>query len=107
MFEEMVMQVAPERRDYQVFYLKHASASWVAMKLEDYFEIDTTKKSSANNRFNYWYFGGGMQDSDKNESRRLSKRKNLKFITDIDTNTIVVQGADPSQVQILAQLIEL
>ena len=45
--------------------------------------------------------------SSEGDSRRLSKRRPLRFISDIDTNTILVQGADPDQLKTIEELIEL
>ena len=55
LFEEMVQGFVPQRRDFKVFYLKHASAFNVVLNLEEYFEID--KKKDNNNRRPYYYFG--------------------------------------------------
>jgi hypothetical protein len=105
LFEEMVNQLAPPRREYKVFYLKHASAFSVALNLEEYFQIDK-KKDNQNNRYPYWYYDEfGSQNKD--ESRRLSKRRELAFIWDPDTNTILVTGADASQLQVIEELVAL
>src|SRR5205085_8009617 len=94
-------QLAPEKHDYHVFYLKHNTAFWVATKLEDYFAGDDKKKKEGGNFFFY------APPADKPEARRLSKRKNLKFITESDTNTILVLGADASQLKTIEDLIKL
>jgi hypothetical protein len=105
LFEEMVSQLAPPRREYKVFYLKHASAFSVSLNLEEYFQIDK-KKEDNNDRYPFYYYGDfGSQDKD--ETRRLSKRRELAFIWDPDTNTILVTGADASQLKIIEELITL
>ena len=45
--------------------------------------------------------------STEDDNRRLSKRRPLKFISDLDTNTILVQGADAEQLKTIRELIEL
>lgn len=105
--EELLHESAPPKRDYKVFYLKH-STTWaysVELSLKDFFEED--KKKSGNNNFNpfYGYRMGG--DTAQDSSRRLSKRKALKFISDSDSGTIIVQGADAQQLKIIEELINI
>jgi type II secretory pathway component GspD/PulD (secretin) len=105
--EELLHEAAPPKRDYKVFYLKH-STTWaysVELSLKDFFEED--KKKSGSNNFNpfYGYRMGG--DSSQDSSRRLSKRKALKFISDSDSGTIIVQGADAQQLKIIEELINI
>jgi hypothetical protein len=106
LFEEMVHELAPQRREYKVFYLKHASAFSVCLNLEEYFEIDK-KKDDNNNRYPFYYYGYDDRSQSGNEPRRLSKRRQLKFIYDTDSNTILAQGADPNQLKVIEELIDL
>jgi hypothetical protein len=106
LFEEMVNQVAPPRREFKVFYLKHASALSVALNLEEYFQIDK-KKDDNDRRYPYYYFYDDYGSQSKDDTRRLSKRRELTFIYDIDTNSILVTGADPSQLKVIEELIEI
>jgi type II secretory pathway component GspD/PulD (secretin) len=105
LFEEMVRQLAPPRPEYKIFYLKYASAFNVAWNLEDYFQID--KKKDDDNRRPYYYFYDDFGSQNKDETRRLSKRRELTFISDTDSNTILVTGADPSQLKTIEELIAL
>jgi hypothetical protein len=105
LFEEMVNELAPPRREYKVFYLKYASAFSVCLNLEEYFEIDK-KKDNTNNRYPYYIFGYDDRSQSK-EANRLSKRRQLKFIYDTDSNTILAHGADPTQLKIIEELVEL
>lgn len=105
--EELLHEAAPPKRDYKVFYLKH-STTWaysVELSLKDFFEED--KKKSTGNNFNpfYGYRMGGDNTQDSN--RRLSKRKALKFISDSDSGTIIVQGADAQQLKTIEELINI
>ena len=105
LFEEMVNQIAPPRKEYTVFRLKHASAFSVTLNLEEYFALDEKKKDNDRNPYFFYYDDYGSQKKD--ETRRLSKRRELKFIYDTDTNTIIVQGADPSQLRVIEDLVHL
>ena len=80
-------------------------ASWVVLNLEEFFEEeDATDNRRRDRMYSYIY---GMPSSSQEDNRRLSKRRPLKFISDLDTNTILVQGADPEQLKTIAELIKL
>jgi hypothetical protein len=97
LFEELMNELAPPRKEYQIFQLKHALAWWIALKLEDFFKEDDKDK----NRRRRWWEG-----AEQKQRHRLSKRRPLKFISEDDTNTILVQGADPRQLQTIKELLE-
>jgi len=105
LFEEMVNQIAPPRKEYKVFRLKHASAFSVTLNLEEYFQLDDKDKNK--NRSPYFFYFDDYGSQKKDDTRRLSKRRELKFIYDTDTNTVLVQGADPSQLRVIEELIQL
>ena len=104
--EELIGRLAPRRKDYEVFKLKYAEAYWVSWNLDDFFkeEEEDTRSSS---RYDYYYWGYPSSSGTKDTSRRLSKRRPLKFISDDDTNTILVQGATPEQLATIEDLIQL
>jgi len=104
--EELVARMAPPRKDYEVFRLTYASAYWVRLNLEDFFkEEDKDNKNSRRGYFFWDYYGD--QGSSNDTSLRLSKRRPLKFIDDVDSNTILVQGADTNQLKTIGELIHL
>ena len=103
LLEELVSQMAPPRREYHVFHLKNASAYWVAYTLEAFFEEDEEEDSG----MSYWSYYWGEPQENNDEPRQLSSRRPLKFISDDDTNTVLVQGADPSQLRTIQELIDL
>ena len=97
LFEELMNELAPPRKEYEVFTLKYASTFWVASNMEDFFKLED--KSRGRRR---WWEG-----AEQKERRLLSKRRPLKFISDYDTNTILVQGADSGQLNTIKELIDL
>lgn len=106
--EDLVYQLLPPPKDFHVFHLKSPStyAYDVVWNLEDYFGTD--ESDSDDNDFRSWYWGGyGNNSSDKDDSLRLSQRKELKFIADDVSRTILVQGASPEQLKIIEELIQL
>ena len=107
LIEQLIAEAAPPRKEYEIFHLEHALSYWVAFNLEDFFKEEEGEKP--NSRYPYYFFDpfGSSSSSGKDVTRRLSKRRPLKFISDDDTNTILVIGADPRQLKIIAELIEL
>ncbi|WP_345687883.1 secretin N-terminal domain-containing protein [Novipirellula caenicola] len=103
--ENLMLQIAPPKRPYQVFKIKHSSAYWMRLNLEDYFADDEDTEDESDSFFR-WYWGG--DDSDKKEEPTgLGKGAKLKFVDDVDTNTLVVSGATAEQLRTIEELIEL
>ena len=102
--EELIGRLAPPRKDYEVFQLKYAEAYWVSWNLKDFFEEEEDDNSSRNMD---WYWGYPSRGNSQDSTRRLSQRRPLRFISDDDSNTILVQGADSSQLRTIQELIEL
>jgi type II secretory pathway component GspD/PulD (secretin) len=106
--EELFAQLAPPREDYRIFRLKYGWAFSVALTLEDIFEEEKEEETRSRYSPFYYDFGySGRSDSKSEPKTRLSKRRPLKFISDSDSNTILVQGADPAQMAKIEKLIEL
>lgn len=105
--EDLTLELAPGRKDYKLFKLKYPStwAYGVVLNLREFFE-ETTKDDRRDRQMSY-YFGYGMPAAEKDTTRRLSKRRQLKFISDSDTNTVLVVGADAAQLKIVEELIDL
>jgi hypothetical protein len=104
LLEQWLLSQAPPTRPFEVFRIRHASAYWIKLNLEDYFKEEKPDRSG--DAFNSWYWGL-PQPSREPEKRQLGKRRSIRFIHDYDTNTILVQGADRGQLEIIAELIEL
>jgi type II secretory pathway component GspD/PulD (secretin) len=98
--EDLLVEIAPPRKDYKAFKLKYKStwAYGVALNLRDFFE----EKDKNEQRRNRWWGNNNTDDE-----RRLSKRRPLKFISDSDSNSILVSGADPNQLKTIEELIAL
>jgi type II secretory pathway component GspD/PulD (secretin) len=105
--EELISRLAPQRKDYHVFKLEWAEAYWVKWNLEDFFEEEDEGDSSRRSYFDPWYYPYRSSSGSRDTSRRLSRRRPLRFISDDDTNTILVQGATPDQLRTIQDLIDL
>ncbi|XZE20695.1 secretin N-terminal domain-containing protein [Pirellulaceae bacterium SH449] len=104
--ERMMISNAPPQLGYQVFYLKDARPIWVELNLKDYFKEEEDKKD--NGEFFRWYFGFDSADnSKKKEDPGIGKKRKLRFISDPDTSSIVVIGADEKQLKTIKSLIKL
>ncbi len=104
--EQFINQLAPRRPDYRVFHLQYAEAYWVKVNLEEFFK-EGEKKDSRDDYMDWYFWPYSSGGSSSDTTRRLSRRRPLKFIDDPDTNTILVQGATPDQLQTIDELIEL
>ncbi|MBM4091642.1 MAG: hypothetical protein FJ276_19775 [Planctomycetes bacterium] len=106
LLEDLAARLAPPRRDYELFRLKNAPAGWVKLNLEEFFEDDESAGDRSRDRMMSMIFGYPSPRSES-QDRRLSQRRKLRFISDLDTNTILVQGASAEQLRTIAELIEL
>ena len=103
--ENMMLQFKPPRRPYTVFKIEHASALWVRLNLEDFFEQKDDKGDSNADSFYRWYWD--IDENSDDGPSGLGKGNSLRFVDDPDTNTIVVSGATREQLRTIDELIEL
>jgi type II secretory pathway component GspD/PulD (secretin) len=101
-FEELLEDLRPPSKDYAVFKLEYASASWVVLQLEDFFEEN---EDDNRNRFPFFFFFDEQPET--KQSLGLADRRPIRFISDIDTNTIIVRNATNDQLVTVRELIEL
>ena len=100
--EDLISQLSPAgKTDYQIFRLKYALASSVTTVLKDIFKDGEKQRVPLWMQFEY-----GTGDSSDKGAGRLSKRRALKIVSEYDTNSILVQGADASQLKTIRELIE-
>ncbi len=102
--EQMMIDNAPPQRNYEVYYIKNSKPTWVKWNLEDYYKEE--KKDTSNDAFR-WIFGIDAPSDKKNEDPQLSKKRKLKFLSDNDTNSLIVIGADDVQLKTIEELIRL
>ncbi len=104
--EDMIGRMAPPRRDFKIFHLKNRNtwAYGVVLNLEKFF--GTEKDKGGGMKYSPYF---GLYPSDKKDdgTRNLSKRRTPKFISDSDSHTILVTGADPEQLRVIQDLINI
>jgi len=103
LLEDVLLEMTPPPKDYEVFELEHAPALYVSWNLEDFFEEEEEEESEPRSP---WFWDSSRQE-EKDDSRRLSQRAPIKFLADIDTNTILVQNASEEQLATVRDLIKL
>lgn len=104
--ENLMLQIKPPKRPYRVFHIEHASSYWMRLNLEDYFkDLDDEEESEADRFFGFYW--GTDNDKEKKSPTGLGKGNKLKFVDDLDTNTLVVTGATSEQLRTIIELIEL
>ena len=102
--EEWMITNAPPEKEYDVFQIKHARPSWIRLSLEDYFKDDSGKKDS--DIVFRWLFDMDAPKKD-NDEPQLGKKRKLKFMSDSDSNTLLVSGATDAQLKTIQRLIDL
>ncbi len=102
--ENLMLQVAPPKRPYHVFKIKHQTAGYIQLNLEEYFE-DKEEDDDSDSFYRYFFYD--FDDSSDDGPKGLEKNNELRFVYDPDTNTIVVSGATSSQLRTISELIEL
>ncbi|MEW4528998.1 secretin N-terminal domain-containing protein [Maioricimonas sp. JC845] len=101
--EEVLGQLTPAAPEFHVFKLKHPNtwAYGIELILEEFFQNKAEEEAVFDPYWGYTY-------SQKEDSpNRLSRKKQLKIISDSDSQTILVQGATSEQLKIIQNLIDI
>lgn len=101
--EELMNELEPPKRDFEVFQLYNSRASMVSLNLEEYFADELEEKEDTNS-FGWWWDDSSNQEE---APATLGKPRKLRFIYDIDTNTIVAQNANPAQLEVIRNLVKI
>lgn len=102
--EQMMITNQPPQRSHEVYYIKNTRPSWIEMNLKDYYKED--KKNDSNDAFR-WIFGIDGPSDKKNDDPQLGKKRQLKFLSDNDTSSLIVIGADDVQLKTIEELIRV
>lgn len=105
--EQLMTDRAPPSRKHVVFAIRHARPSWIKLNLEDYFKEDKKDKDRDGRDLFYSYIFDLEPPEKEDDSPQLGKRRKLRFISDNDTKSLVVIGADAGQQETIARLIKL
>lgn len=100
--EDLMVEMAPAPKDYKVFQMKYPTtwAYGIQLLLEDFFGVVEDGDPTLD-----WY--GNIINQNSNQGSRMSRRKKLKILSDLDSNTILVQGATPEQLKDIEDLIKV
>jgi type II secretory pathway component GspD/PulD (secretin) len=105
--EQMMIDRAPPSRKHVVFTIRHARPSWIKLNLEDYFKDDKKEKQNDGREMFFSYIFDLEPPEKEDDSPQLGRRRKLRFISDNDTKSLVVIGADTGQQETIARLIKL
>ena len=104
--EQLMIDNSPPQRNYEVYFIKNTRPSWIEMNLVDYYKEDKEKKNDSSDSFR-WIFGFDPSPEKKSEDPQLGKKRKLRFLSDNDTNSLIVIGADDVQLKTIEELIRL
>lgn len=80
----------------------------MSQNLEEFFKDEEKSQTQTQSRRNPFFFNPFNQETPQTQTRTsLSKRRPLKFIPDVDSNTILVENADLTQLKTIEELIKL
>jgi len=103
--EDLLLSLMPSRSTHKIFTLEHTYAKDVVLLLKDIFKDDAEKQGNKSlDAFDMLWNGRGSTPQKSRQT--LGKRRALSFVADSVTNTILVQGADASQLDEIGKLIE-
>jgi type II secretory pathway component GspD/PulD (secretin) len=105
--EQLMTDRVPPSRKHVVFSIRHARPSWIKINLEDYFKEDKKEKKADGRDLFYSYIFDLEPPEKEDDGPQLGRRRKLRFISDNDTKSLVVIGADAGQQETIARLIKL
>jgi len=104
--EQLMIDNAPPQRGYEVYAIKHSKPSWIKWNLEDYYK-EEKKENNNSNSFMRFFFDMDASNEKKTDDAQLGKKRKLRFLSDNDTNSLIVIGADDAQLKNIEGLIRL
>jgi type II secretory pathway component GspD/PulD (secretin) len=106
--ESMMLQNPPPKKQFDVFRVQWARASWIKLSLEEYFR-EQVKNDEENDELqgflSFLIFDELRPKQDG--SPQLGKKTPVRFIADNDTSTIIAIGADDAERQTIRELIRI
>ena len=102
--EDLLEDLSPEERRFQVFPLKYIRALEMWYDLNDYFKDDL--QGDTDTSFDPFWWPPRSKNSNKKGQPGLSKRRKLMITYDRPSNTILVSNASASQLADIGALIK-
>ena len=101
MFEELMRTMAPTQEDWISFRLKHVSAYWMKLQLEDFFKDD-----DGGPQYVFWDYWDYQRSQGDKSPPGLGEERKMRFIDD-GVSTLVVRNASAKQLATVKRLIDL
>ena len=102
--EDLIEDLSPQERRFQVFPLKYIRASEMWYDLQDYFKDDLQGETDTS--FNDFWWPPRQKNTPKKGEPGLGKRRKLMITYDRPSNTILVSNASANQLSDIADLIK-
>lgn len=106
--ESLMLQNPPPKKQFDVFRVQWARASWIKLSLEEYFR-EQTKNDQENEELqgflSFLIFDELRPKQD--QAPQLGKKTPVRFIADNDTSSIIAIGADETERQTIRELIRI
>ena len=102
--EDLMDTLDPPKKELKYYRLKYVYASKVILKLKEYFKDELMDQTES--VFDAWGEKSGSKDKDLGRAT-LGSRELMRFMAEDYSNTVIVQGASPSQLAAIEQLLEL
>lgn len=106
--ESMMLQNPPPKKQFDVFRVQWARASWIKLSLEEYFreQVKNDEENDELQGFLSFLIFDELRPKE-NTSPQLGKKTPVRFIADNDTSTIIAIGADEAERQTIRELIRI
>jgi hypothetical protein len=106
--ESMMLQNPPPKKQFDVFRVQWARASWIKLSLEEYFreQVKNDEENDDLQGFLSFLIFDELRPKE-NTSPQLGKKTPVRFIADNDTSTIIAIGADDAERQTIRELIRI
>ena len=106
--ESMMLQNPPPKKQFDVFRVQWARASWIKLSLEEYFreQVKNDEENDELQGFLSFLIFDELRPKE-NASPQLGKKTPVRFIADNDTSTIIAIGADDAERQTIRELIRI
>jgi type II secretory pathway component GspD/PulD (secretin) len=103
--QELIDQLAPPQPEFKYYRLVYIASDDMKEILEEYFKDELA--DDAEPILDWW---GRVRRGDRDEEKEpttLGKRRQLRFIEDYFSNTLIVSNASPSQMRIIDKMIKM
>jgi|JI10StandDraft_1071094.scaffolds.fasta_scaffold01110_9 type II secretory pathway component GspD/PulD (secretin) len=106
--ETLMQQNPPPKKQFDVFRVQWARASWIKLSLDEYFreQMKNEEENDEMDGFLSWLVFDELRPKEEKKPE-LGKKTPVRFMADNDTSTIIAIGADETERQTIRELIRI